>query len=146
MVSTSIAKTAPAANAMLAAITSGEKVWKILKPGIDATPEIIDIPTHIPKIYKADRPACFMPAALDNASGTFERKIATAATIFTTPPCSILNPIAIASGIPSINAPIAIAFPLPSFSDAFVCFLERFRPFSRLSRAFRRHFRHDFIR
>jgi hypothetical protein len=47
--------------------------------------EITAVPTQTPKMYQADRPACFMPAALESPSGTFERKTASTVTALTTP-------------------------------------------------------------
>ena len=44
------------------------------------------------KPYAAERPAFFMPAALDKPSGRFDRKMAITATRLTAPPCSRLSP------------------------------------------------------
>jgi hypothetical protein len=54
-----------------------------------------------------------MPDAPDRPSGTFERKIAITATQLTAVPPIILTPITMDSGMPSSNAPTAMASPLP---------------------------------
>src|SRR5206468_3290418 len=107
IVSESIARMAPAATAVVAAITSGENLLKTEYPTTDATDEIIAIPAQTPKTYPAERPAFFIPAELDNPSGRLDKKIAATATIPTEPPPISVTPMAIDSGMPSINAPNA---------------------------------------
>ena len=50
IVSTSMAKMAPAATAVVAAITPGGKAWKIEYPASDASPESAAMPPHTPKM------------------------------------------------------------------------------------------------
>src|SRR5215212_7911760 len=128
MVSAIMAKIAPAATASVAATTTGENPEKMLYPARLAIDEMTAMPDHRPNTYVPDRPAFFMPAALDNPSGTFERNIAVTATRLTAPPCIIETPLTIDSGIPSNSAPTAIASPPssdclgpPALPDLFRC-------------------------
>src|SRR4051794_17419003 len=79
-------------------------------------------------MYTAERPAFFMPDALDRPSGMFDRKIAITAVRLTPAPPSRLTPITTDSGTPSSNAPSAIAVPL-SASDG-CCSPDRLRCFA----------------
>src|SRR3954462_10608211 len=131
MVSTSIDKIAPAATAMVAAITLALKCRKAVYPTNAAIPEITAIAPHTPNTYLRERPACFIPAELESPSGTFERKTAATVTRLTAPPEIMLTPMAIDSGIPSSKAPTAIANPLPSLSCSDGCWSpERLRCFA----------------
>src|SRR4051812_11599145 len=118
MVSLSMASIAPAATATVAAITSGDKFLKIAYPQKEAMLEITVIPIHIPKIYLTERPAFFMPVVLDKDSGMLDRKMAITAAVLTAPPCIMLTPIAMDSGMPSSKEPNAMANPLPLSSDS----------------------------
>src|SRR4051794_28028500 len=133
MVSLSIASIAPAATATVAAITSGERFLKIAYPQKDAIAEMIVMPAQMPKIYLTERPDFFMPVVLDSDSGMLDKKIAIMAAVLTAPPCIILTPIAMDSGIPSSKEPNAIANPLPPSSDSEGCLppdrLRCFAPF-----------------
>src|SRR5512140_552272 len=88
-----MARMAPAATAVVAATSSGETPRNSVYPTHAAMPEAIVIAIHTPNTYSAERPAFFMPAALDRPSGMLERKIAITATRLTAPPCSSLSPI-----------------------------------------------------
>src|SRR4051794_16585765 len=101
MVSESIAKIAPAATAVVAAMTSALKRLKITNPQSDAIPQITAMMLQRVKTYDAGLLAFFIPAALDSPSGMFERKMAITATVLTTPDLIILTPITIDSGMPS---------------------------------------------
>lgn len=64
----------------------------------------------------ADRPLCFMPEELASPSGMLEMKIAVTVTVLIPLPSSMLNSMAMDSGIPSSRAPTAMAAPLPGIS------------------------------
>src|SRR4051794_31715804 len=121
IVSTNIVRIAPAATAVVAAITFGEKCRNTAYPTSAAMPLTTAITPHTPNTYCFDRPALRMPAELESPSGMFDRKIATTATQLTAPPAIIDTPITIDSGIPSISAPTAIARPDPSASHSLGC-------------------------
>lgn len=83
-----MAKMAPAATAVVAAMTSALNHLNTTKPINDAMPKIIAMPDQIEKIYLADLPAFFIPAALNNPSGTLDKKMAMTATMLTPPDAS----------------------------------------------------------
>src|ERR1051326_6015388 len=95
IVSASMARIAPAATAVVAAITSTEKLLKSTYPRYDANAEMTAIAVHTPKTYFGERCAFFIPDELDSASGMFEIKIAATVTALTAPPLIMLTPIAI---------------------------------------------------
>src|SRR5215218_9359638 len=76
IVSASIVRTAPPANARTNATTSGDEFWNRPYPAKDANPDTSAMAIHIDRIRVFLQPPAVSPAVEDSASGRFEMKTA----------------------------------------------------------------------
>ena len=129
IVSTTIARIAPAAIASMEAITVDCSGASKRQPSAEAMAEASAIANQRARIAAGRWPAFFIPVALARPSGTLDRNTATTATRLTPLPGSRLTPITTASGMPSRSAPSASENPLlPSALIAWPARLRCFAP------------------
>ncbi len=122
-----IARIAPAATAVITAMSCGETPSSSRLPSAADRPLATAIAPHTPNTYLAPRPACFMPATLESPSGTFEMTTAASMVTPIPPPPSSETPSTTDSGTPSSSAPTAMAVPLPAWSCSVGWLLLRLR-------------------
>src|SRR6478735_4961842 len=105
IVSASMVRIAPAANAWVPATTSGDALPSAPYPTAAATVDAAVTAAHSPKTCAGLRPEAISPADADIDSGMLERKTAASTATPTVPPPTRLIPIAADSGRPSSSAP-----------------------------------------